>query len=177
MASAIVQARMGSTRLRGKVLADLEGTPVLHVLLERARAAETIDDIVVACPDGSTDDELADAVRSWGHRVVRGPLDDVLGRYLLAAQEVDSDQIVRLTGDCPLVDPALIDQVVHLLTADATCRYARTGDGYPDGVDVEVIRRDALVELAAMPLTSLERDAGDRLVPRPVPVDGRARAS
>ena len=158
MASAIVQARMGSTRLPGKVLEDLDGAPLLRVLLDRARAARTIDDILVACPDEAIDDRLADAVRSWGCRVVRGPLDDVLGRYLLAAAEVADDLIVRLTGDCPLVDPAVIDQVVGLVTSDPACRYARTGDGFPDGVDVEVIRRDALEELGTMELTSVERE-------------------
>jgi glutamate-1-semialdehyde 2,1-aminomutase/spore coat polysaccharide biosynthesis protein SpsF len=158
VAVAIIQARMGSSRLPGKVLADLHGVPALRLMLGRVGAARSIDQVVVACPDLPLDDVLADAVRSWRHAVYRGPADDVLTRVLGAAHSVEADVVVRLTADCPLADPAVIDQVLGAFAADPRCDYLRVGPGFPEGLDAEVVRVRALDELAALGPTPVERE-------------------
>jgi glutamate-1-semialdehyde 2,1-aminomutase/spore coat polysaccharide biosynthesis protein SpsF len=158
VAVAIVQARMGSSRLPGKVLGDCGGRPLLEVLLERASAAAALNEIAVACPAGSVDDPLAAAIESWGYRVFRGPLDDVLTRFLRAARALGDDTIVRLTGDCPLTDPRIVDHVVAAIDADPLCSLASTGRSFPDGFDVEVTRLGVLEELNELELTGLERE-------------------
>jgi spore coat polysaccharide biosynthesis protein SpsF (cytidylyltransferase family) len=144
---AIVQARMSSSRLAGKVLADVGGEPAIHLLLRRLRSAHELGDVVVATSVGPDDDELADAVAQVGVRIVRGPLEDVLGRFLLAGEEAACDAVVRLTGDCPLIDPAVVDLAVR--------RWREGGEDYvanvlpprtyPSGLDVEVVSWPALV--------------------------------
>ena len=154
----IVQARMGSTRLPGKVLADVAGRPLLAVLLHRvARAA--IDTLVVATSTAAVDDAVADVARREGAEVVRGPEEDVLARYVLALERFPARTVVRITGDCPLTDPALINTA--LVARDATgARYVsntivRT---YPDGLDVEVVDADALRVAADASVDPVERE-------------------
>ena len=139
----IVQARMGSTRLPGKVLADVAGRPLIAHVVERARRIRGADEVALAIPDLVEDDALAEVGAGLGLRVVRGPADDVLARYLAAATATDADVVVRLTGDCPLLSPAVSSDV---LAASAGFDYAsntleRT---YPRGLDTEVITAEAL---------------------------------
>lgn len=142
---AVVQARMGSTRLPGKVLADIGGRPMIAHVLERASRIEGVDDILAAVPDLTDDDVLADAIAKLGVRAVRGPADDVLARYLVALDAAGADvgAVVRITADCPLLSPAISTRVVTALGgADyASNTLERT---YPRGLDTEVVRADAL---------------------------------
>lgn len=144
--TAIIQARMSSTRLPGKVLAPLGDSHVLGWVIRAARQAQSVDEVVVATSTDLSDDRVQDAAEDLGVPVVRGPLDDVLGRFMKVLGDRPSGLVVRLTADCPLLDPKIIDQCVGLLEADvdldlATNCLIRT---YPRGLDVEVVRKAAL---------------------------------
>jgi spore coat polysaccharide biosynthesis protein SpsF len=142
---AIVQARMTSTRLPGKVLADLGGRPLLDWVIERTRAARTVDDVLLATTTNATDEPLVDAAARLALPVFRGDEDDVLGRYCAAAGAATADVVVRITSDCPLVDPAVIDLVVARFREERA-DYASNGlvASFPRGLDVEVLHRSVL---------------------------------
>ena len=142
---AIVQARMGSTRFPNKVMRELSGTPMIGVLLERLRRAKRVDDVVLATSDDPRNDPLADYVRGLGVSVYRGSENDVLDRYYRAAQQAKADTVVRVTGDCPLIDPELVDQVIELY-GKSKVDYASNiqPPTYPDGLDTEVFSFAAL---------------------------------
>ncbi len=114
-AVAIIQARMGSSRLKGKVLMPLAGRPVLWHVIHRLRRCQSLDDMVIATSAGHLDDPIDEFGRREGVRVFRGPEENVLLRYALAAEESAADVIVRVTGDAPLVDPAMLDRLVYAL--------------------------------------------------------------
>jgi len=136
---AIVQARMGSRRLPGKVLLDLAGKPMICFLLERVARSSTIDGVILATGDGSDNDRLSEITENAGFQVYRGPEDDVLSRYAQAAQYYEADIIARLTGDCPFMDPDVIDRLV---TVCLKGRYDYVTNvkppTWPDGLDVSV---------------------------------------
>ena len=161
---AILQARMTSSRMPGKVLAPLQGQPMIVRQLERLQRATTLDRIVVATSTDASDDPLvqalADARPLIGDMpVVRGPLDDVLGRFVLAMQEHPGDVIVRLTADCPLASPAVIDAVVtEFLRSGADYASNTMKPTYPDGLDVEVVRASVLADVAAEATDPPERE-------------------
>src|SRR5699024_5456219 len=113
----------GSSRLPGKVLRPLAGRPVLAWMVRAARAAEGVDEVVVATSTAPGDDAVAELGEELGVRVVRGSEDDVLSRFVLAAETTAADAVVRLTADCPLADPALISAVVGLWRADRSLDY------------------------------------------------------
>lgn len=154
---AVVQARTGSTRLPGKVLRPVLGRPVLELLLERLGRATAIDRIVLAVPEGPEDDVLVPVGEASGAMVIRGSETDVLSRYTAAAAATGAGVIVRITADCPLVDPALVDAVVALLV-DGGLEYARTGLDHPDGFDVEAFTADALARADAVARPGPERE-------------------
>lgn len=138
----IIQARMGSSRLPGKVLLDIEGKPMLHRDLDRNLAAKTVDQVVVATTVKPADDQIVASVEGYDPRVstYRGSEDDVLDRYYQAAKQAKADIVVRITSDCPLVDPDIIDEVVQLLLDDPSLDYAANVLGdltYPRGLDVQ----------------------------------------
>ena len=154
---AVVQARLGSVRFPRKVLSDLGGVPALKFLLSRLSRARTIHGIVVAIPDKPSDDELAEALTSWGYSVVRGPESDVLDRFWKAASSANADVVIRITGDCPLVDPRLVDTVVeHFIASPAD--YARTSEWYPNGFDVEVFRKSSLDDAYGKAVDAYDRE-------------------
>jgi spore coat polysaccharide biosynthesis protein SpsF (cytidylyltransferase family) len=146
---AIVQARMTSTRLPGKVLADVGGEPMLMLLLRRLQRAKTVGQIVIATSSDPSDDEVENLARKSGSKTYRGSLDDVLGRFVGAAGDYRG-ALARITADCPLIDPTLLDAVVELFDETPNCAYASNIEPrtYPDGLDVEVFGREAL-DLAA----------------------------
>ncbi|MGE5223092.1 MAG: cytidylyltransferase domain-containing protein [Omnitrophica WOR_2 bacterium] len=109
----IIQARMSSSRLPGKVLLDIGGQPMLARVVERARRAKTIDGVVVATTTDPADDGVAAFCARRGYDCYRGSLHDVLDRFYQAASTFGADVIVRLTGDCPVIDPSLIDEAVY----------------------------------------------------------------
>jgi spore coat polysaccharide biosynthesis protein SpsF (cytidylyltransferase family) len=156
---AIVQARMSSTRLPGKTLADLDGEPMLSLLLRRLSHARRIEKIVVATSNDSVDDTIVRLAQSLGFETSRGPRQDVLGRFLIAIADHDGP-IVRLTGDCPLIDPAIVDRTIEKFLSVAGCAYAsniqpRT---FPDGMDVEVFDATALRAVAAEAPSAYDRE-------------------
>lgn len=142
---AIVQARMGSTRLPGKVLMPIDGIPMIELLLARLARATEVNRIVVATSVDPRDDPLADHVRALGHACKRGSELDVLDRYVQALHSNPSDIVVRITGDCPLVDPALVDDAVRAFKASGADYLSNTAPPtWPDGLDVEVFSAEAL---------------------------------
>ncbi len=142
---AIIQARMASTRLPGKTLADLGGAPVMDRVLSRVGRAERVSDVVVAITDRPVDDQLEEHLDALGANVVRGDSDDVLSRFGLVADGFRADAYLRVTADCPLIDPGVVDDVIAAF-AKGDVDYcsnvlART---YPIGMDCEVISSAAL---------------------------------
>lgn len=140
---AVVQARMGSTRLPGKVLMPLAGEPMVTHVLHRAQAISGVDTVVAALPDLPEDDVLAATCQRAGALVIRGSADDVLTRYSKASQATDAEVVVRLTADCPFLSPATS---AHVLSRLGNYDYAsntleRT---FPRGLDTEVFTRRAL---------------------------------
>lgn len=154
--NAVIQARMGSSRLPGKVLrplgpTELDREPVLGWVVRAVRAARGLDGVVVATTGERVDDEVAALARDLGVAVVRGPEDDVLTRFLQAVDEHPCDAVVRLTADCPLLDPALISLVVAVWRQDPSYHYVSTTlvPTLPRGLDVELATVPALVDVSA----------------------------
>jgi spore coat polysaccharide biosynthesis protein SpsF (cytidylyltransferase family) len=146
---AIVQARTSSSRLRGKVLIPILGEPMLIRHIERLRCCKEIDLIRVATSSDPSDDALAAVCDAHNVSCFRGSLDDVLDRFVQAARPYRPDVVVRLTGDCPLADPTLIDDVIRYFRAgdyDYVCNFAPPT--FPDGLDVEVVRFTCLEQAA-----------------------------
>jgi glutamate-1-semialdehyde 2,1-aminomutase len=142
---AIIQARMGSTRFPNKVMRTICGVPMIGLLLNRLANAKLIDQIVLATSRDPRNGPLVKYVGELGYAVYRGSEDDVLGRYYHAAKEVGADSVVRITGDCPLVDPAIVDEVVAKFKKDDVDYVSNTSPPtYPDGLDVEVFTFKAL---------------------------------
>ena len=153
---AVLQARMTSTRFPGKVVADLAGQPMLLRQIERMKRAETLDGIVLATSTEPSDDPLEELGRSAGIPVVRGSLDDVLDRFVRVIEKFEPDIVVRITGDCPLISPSVIDRVVlRYLESGADYVSNTMTPTYPDGLDVEVVKASVLREVAG---TSTDKD-------------------
>ena len=144
---AVVQARTGSTRLPRKVLEPLAGEPMLARVMGRLARAETLDAVAVATTDQPADDVLEALGAERGWTVVRGSENDLTSRYVLAARETDADVVVRVTSDCPLIEPAVVDRVVRALLADGRADNATNvlpHHTWPRGLDAEAVRREAL---------------------------------
>ena len=142
---AIVQARVGSTRLPNKVMQLIGDTPLIGVLLERLSAAGQIDEIVLATSNDAANGPLAEYVSSIGYAVYRGSEDDVLDRYYGAARDFGADAVVRITGDCPLIDAAVVDAVItRFLDSGADYVANDMPSTFPDGLDTEVFTFKAL---------------------------------
>jgi spore coat polysaccharide biosynthesis protein SpsF len=151
---------MSSTRLPGKVLKPVAGAPMILRQIERVRMSRRIDRLVVATSDRPDDDPLAAVLKDAGVEVFRGPLDDVLARFLGALDAYPADHVVRLTADCPLIDPELIDATIALhLQRGADYSQNRLGAaGCPKGQDVEVITAQALRRAGALAATPEEHE-------------------
>ena len=146
----IVQARLKSTRLPDKVLADIGGMPMLARVIERARRADCLDDLWIATSDSPDDDPVAAVAEAAGVAVYRGHLTDVLARYVGAAEASDADVVVRLTGDNPVLEPAYIQMTLdlHVATqADLTC--SKDLDEIIQGTGCDVVNLSALRVAAA----------------------------
>jgi spore coat polysaccharide biosynthesis protein SpsF len=142
---AIIQARMTSTRLPKKIMLDLCGKPLLWHVVERVMQASLIDRIVLAIPDSSSNDELESFVKQFNWNIFRGSENDVLSRYYHAATQYEADVIVRITSDCPLVDPKIINETIKQHIHDGN-DYTAVGveGGFARGLDVEVLNFKAL---------------------------------
>lgn len=145
--AAIIQARMNSSRLPNKVMMSVLGRPLLGWMLERVTAARQVDAIVIATTSNRCDDEIAEFSDFIGCKVFRGSEDDVLDRYYQAACMVTPDAVIRLTADCPLIDPRVIDTVVTAYSAGGFEFVSNTEplpSSWPDGMDVSIFSFDAL---------------------------------
>jgi len=150
---AIIQARMGSSRLRGKVLMPIVGKPMLWHIFNRVKAAKLIDRIVIATSTESEDDKITNFCIKHNIEVFRGSRDDVLERYYLAAKKYKADIVVRITADCPLIDPKIIDKTIKFYIDDSyDLAGIATGAGasqkkinkFPDGLDCTVFSMESL---------------------------------
>jgi len=157
----VIQARLGSTRFPGKVLAELGGRPVLARQIERLRLVAGVDALVIATTDRPADDPVAafaetqDGVGLW-----RGPEDDVLARFAGAAAAFELDTVGRVTGDCPFIDPAVAGRVLAAFAGTPGCDYASNcrPRSSPFGFDIEVVSRRALDTAAAEATDPFDRE-------------------
>lgn len=140
---------MTSSRLPGKVLEPIEGVPMIGRQIQRLRCSELLEGLVVATSVDPSDDPLVTYLESLDVPVVRGSLDDVLGRFVSVLDEYSPEVIVRLTADCPLTSPAVVDQVISAFVSDVDYVSNTLEPTWPDGVDVEVVRASALRWVAA----------------------------
>ncbi|HSC03321.1 MAG TPA: glycosyltransferase family protein [Solirubrobacteraceae bacterium] len=157
----IVQARMTSTRLPGKVMMDLSGRPMLERQLERLRRCALVDEIVLAVTTNPEDDPLVELARRLDARWYRGSEHDVLSRYLGAAREAQADLVVRVTSDCPVIDPRETDVVVgELEERRTTADYASNTlePHLPRGLDTEALWADVLERVARMATSAPARE-------------------
>ena len=154
---AVVQARMSSSRLPGKVLADLGGVPVLQRVVDRLKRCRQLESVVVATSVDPSDDPVAAAASV---PTVRGPLDDVLERYRIALAEHPCDAVVRITADCPVIDPAVVDDVVARWREGDEAYVANVIEPrtFPKGMDTEVVTADALAQAATEATSAHDRE-------------------
>lgn len=158
-AVAVIQARMTSTRLPGKVMMPLAGRPLLERMAERVARTAGLAAVCIAIPEGDTHRPLADLARAAGWAVVEGPEDDVLRRYRMAADATGADYVLRATSDCPFIDPDVCAAVLAMTVAP-NAPYGRTAidTGYPLGLDLEVISAEALREADTEAADPFERE-------------------
>lgn len=157
---AIIQARIGSTRLPGKVLRDLAGTTVLGRVVDRARKFREVDEVLVATSTRSADEAIVNECRRIDVPWFRGSEEDVLDRFAGAARAYDASVCVRLTADCPLLDPGVSDTIISLfLEANGGADYAsnKIPQSFPRGLDTEVFSFDALERAAREARQTYER--------------------
>lgn len=143
----IVQARMTSTRLPGKILKEVMGKPLLEYQIERLRRVKLADDIIIATTENDTDLPIVRLCERLYIRYFRGSENDVLARYYYAAKQYGADTVVRITSDCPIIDPEVINEIINFYL-DNTSKYDYISNGiertYPRGMDTEVFSFKAL---------------------------------
>jgi spore coat polysaccharide biosynthesis protein SpsF len=155
----ILQARASSTRLPGKVLKPILGEPMLARQIERVARAVRVDELTVATSDQATDDGVAGLCERLGVACHRGSLEDVLDRFYQAAQGSDLSHVMRLTGDCPLTDPAILDALVELHLAGGFEYSSNVEERtYPDGLDAEIFHHDLLARAWREAISPYERE-------------------
>ncbi len=155
----IVQARMGSSRFPGKVLEPLGDRSALAVCLDRCARIKGVDVVVCTTPYGAENDPIAEEAARFEYTVIRGPEDDVLGRYALAAAAVEADLVMRVTSDCPLIDPGVCGEVVELFQrtrSDYACN--NMPPKFPHGMDCEVFAAERLYEADWLARTAYDRE-------------------
>jgi len=150
---------MSSNRLPGKVLREVCAVPMIVMQVRRLARCQKLDRLVVATSLHESDDILFETCQQYDIECIRGPLDDVLSRFEAVVKEIPTDHIVRLTGDCPLIDPEIVDQLIQQhLEADVDYTSNALDRTYPKGLDCEVFRVDALNRLVGEDLTDFDRE-------------------
>ena len=157
--AAIVQARMGSTRLPNKVMKPIGGIPIIELLLTRLVRAKEVDQIIVATSVDERNLPLVGHIRKLGYTCEQGSENDVLDRYVQASKKHQADVVVRITGDCPLVDPDLVDEVIRCFKAANVDYFSNTNPPtYPDGLDIEVFTFKALEQASQKTSAPFDRE-------------------
>jgi spore coat polysaccharide biosynthesis protein SpsF len=155
----VMQARSSSTRLPGKVLRPVLGVPVLLQQARRMQRADLLGTLVVATSTDPSDDALVALVEDAGVPVVRGSLDDLLDRHLVAGRALDAEAVVKIPSDCPLIDPAIIDLVIgSFLESGADFTSNLHPPSWPDGHDVEIMRMEVLEAAGREATRDFERE-------------------
>ena len=161
---AIVQARQGSIRLPNKVLKEVNGKPIISILLYRLSLAKRVDKIILTTPENSENDQLAEVVEKLGFDVYRGSENDVLDRYYTAAKKYRASSVVRITGDCPLIDPGLVDDTIkNFEETDADFSNVQP-PFFPDGLDVSVFSFNVLETAWKLATTKYDREHVDSFI-------------
>tara|TARA_B110000259_G_scaffold185718_1_gene235385 strand:- start:458 stop:1225 length:768 start_codon:yes stop_codon:yes gene_type:complete len=156
---AIVEARMTSSRLPGKVLLKADGKPMLEHLITRLKSVKLLTGIVLATTTNHNDDVLEDFSNKHGIELYRGSEDDVMMRVIKAAESVKADIVVEITGDCPVIDPQLVEQTIKLFKANDVDYVSNNNiKSYPDGMDTQVFWLDALKKSASMTNDKLDHE-------------------
>jgi spore coat polysaccharide biosynthesis protein SpsF len=155
---AIIQARTGSSRLPGKVLERAGGRTLLAHIVERAQRARGLDEVIVATTVQPADDAVADEAARLGVATYRGSELDVLDRYYKAAFAFGGDAIVRLTADCPLLDPTIVSLVLERYRSAPPVDYVSSGFGFPEGYGAEVFNGDVLATMWREATQPFERE-------------------
>lgn len=156
---AIVQARMGSTRFPNKVMRPIVGVPIIELLLNRLSRSKRIGQIILATSTDPRNQPLVDHVRKLGYEVIQGSENDVLDRYYESAKPHHPNTVVRITGDCPLIDPELIDEAIAAFESRGVDYLSNTlPPTYPDGLDIEVFSYPALEQAAQHATKPAERE-------------------
>ncbi|MFD2046674.1 cytidylyltransferase domain-containing protein [Ornithinibacillus salinisoli] len=164
---AIIQARMGSSRLPGKVLKQVLGKELLTYQLERVSRSKYMSDVIVATTNNNRDKEIVSLCKSLDILYYTGPEEDVLKRYYMAAQHVNADVVIRLTGDCPIIDPELIDRITETYLLHnpkyqlVTNTLERT---FPRGMDIEVFSLQVLKEAHKQAVSKPDREHVTRYI-------------
>jgi spore coat polysaccharide biosynthesis protein SpsF len=159
--AAIIQARMGSTRLPDKVLMPVMGKPLLGWMLERVATCAEVDEVIIATTTDPRDDVIAAFAQSVGCKLYRGSEDDVLDRYYQAARMVMPDAVARITADCPLLDPKLLDSMIRTFArgeVDFLSNSEPLPSSWPDGMDVSVVGFEALSKAWQQAVKPSERE-------------------
>lgn len=156
---ATIEARLTSSRLPGKVLLPALGQPMLHHLVQRLRAVPSVDEIVLATTTNVTDEPLVAFSKKENIKAFRGSEDDVMARIIGAAEAGGAGVIVEITGDCPIIDPDIVEQTIRMYKTHETT-YVSNGiiRTYPDGMDTQVYSLETLKRSAAMTNASLDRE-------------------
>lgn len=156
---ATIEARMTSSRLPGKVLMPVLGQPMLYHLVRRLKAVPSLDGIVLATTTNQTDDVLEAFAKENDIHCFRGSEEDVMTRVIGAGESVNADVIVEITGDCPIIDPEIVEQTIWIFKAN-TAEYVSNGHirSYPDGMDTQVFRLETLKRSASMTSNPLDHE-------------------
>lgn len=163
---ATIEGRIASTRLPGKILYPLAGVPMIGQIVQRLRRAQRVDEVVIATTDSPTDQVVVDLGQRLGVRVHRGPVEDISERLRGAA--AGADTVVQITGDCPLVDPGLVDAAVELLEREQADYVSNSLHActYPIGFDVRAFTMEALLRSIALSDDPIDRVHGSYFIAR-----------
>ena len=156
---ATIEARMTSNRLPGKPLLTAAGAPMLEHLIRRLKVVPSIDEIILATTENSTDAPLVELAKRLGIATFRGDEYDVMQRVIDAATSVNADVVVEITGDCPIIDPEIVEQTICMFKANLADYVSNAMvRSYPDGMDTQVLRLETLKRSAAMTNDPLDRE-------------------
>ena len=165
---ATIEARMTSTRLPGKVMLPALGRPMLGHLISRLKTVQSIDEIVLATTINDTDDIIVEFARQEGIKVFRGSEEDVFSRVIGAAESEHADVVVEISGDCPIIDPDLVEQTIRVFLRNENAVYCANSyvSSYPDGMDTQVMYLESLKRSYEMTSDSIDREHVSRYIVR-----------